>query len=403
MSRLAQFSLVVSVSLSLLVAGLTYLATSAWFLWGLLPEGNSQLFVETSGKAGSVLATAASRYELLQYLPFNPAQARRFAYAVSDGHHRLAITPGLGRGGEISATLERNGWKVQRIGFLLFAENGGSSLPQSWAFWGQAGLRGFKQAVKAVVWERLPARPAILARTADAHLIPGLPTPSRLLGRRQQNLLQVVWQNGNDWRRSERLSQPLTDSDTIFILVPGQALTLLPKGLAGNWNTWLAENLKLSHTQPNLLADLTTLDRLVMESSGDTITVGAQGNPENFLSMAETWFSQEKAASQPVTRAFRLPDGTLGYEKQPAPPPKIFGPPGADGCRVSQERAVAAFRLCQAGNLAFLTTSPELALLTKLSHLPAEHSWQIELGPALTTRLRAFGNQSKITLELELP
>lgn len=399
MPRLSQFFLALVLVLTLLMAGAMYVSASAWFLWGLFPEGNVQLFAETGGRTSPLFHTLVGRFKLEDRLPFNVTQARRFTSGVSENYSRLVIVPRLGESQAIRAGLTEDGWKVQRAGLLLIAERGLSRTPDSLADWAKASWEGFHQAGSAVVWQGLPARPILLAATHDSRLIPGLPAPSHLVGRRQRGQLQLVWGRGGAWPKPGRSAHFQGDSQDLLALVPGYVLKLLPQGLTSIWNAWLAEKLHFSHTHPNLMAALSSFDHVIVKNSGENVTLGAIGNPEKFLALAESWFSQETAASQPVTAAFRLPDGTLGYEERPGDLPVIFGPPGADGCSMS-DPAVAAFRLCRAENIAFLMGLSHPSSITDLS-VSAPNDWYIDLGTA-PGAVRAFGSQSAATLELQM-
>lgn len=399
MARLSQFFLALVLVLTLLMAGAMYVSASAWFLWGLLPEVNSQLLIDTGGEISPLLTAAASRYQLADLLPFNVTQTRRFMLGVSENYGRLVIVPRAGQSQAVRSGLAGYGWKVQRVGFLLIAERGLAAAPDSLLAWIRASWQGLKQVGRAAVWQRLPARPILLAATHDSRLIPGLPAPSRLVGRRQRGQLQLVWGRGGAWPKPGRSAHFQGNSQDLLALVPGYVLKLLPQGLTSIWNAWLAEKLHFSYTHPNLMAALASFDHVIVKNSGENVTLGAIGNPEKFLGLAETWFSQEIAASQPVTAAFRLPDGTLGYEKRPGDLTVIFGPPGADGCSKS-DPAVAAFRLCRAENIAFLIGLSDPSSITDLS-VSAPNDWYIDLGTALGA-VHASGSQSAATVELEM-
>lgn len=303
MSRLGKLWLAAGGALAgpILLAG--FLHTSAWFLWELFPEEDLQIFVQIKAKAGHILTEAAQAYRLEEYLPFPTSMAQSLLYARSADSTRLIILPTLGKGRQLRQSLRQNGWDTKWLGLLLIGEQGRPIPKISW-----------RNYFSPLLTQHTPRRPALLAKIPSG----------RLVAFAEGHALEVSFQAGSTWPAPIKPSVSLIQAEDVAIQMPGHFLALLPPSQREAWNSFVRQKLQLTHTTPDILASLDSQSQLRLRSTPDIFELGIQGNSATFAQLAEAWFSQDLAAASPVIRAFRLPDGTLGYEKRPGEPPPVF-------------------------------------------------------------------------------
>lgn len=390
--------------LSVLAAGY-FIHTSAYVMWAMVPEEPLKIFLDLGGQQQILLRHLESQYHLDRFLGVPAGSPTRLVYTRSGARESAVVLPRLRQQHLLPKTLADQGWQTKRVGLLLLARRGPAPVPggevPTHVLLGQA-LAHF---TTALIKDRLPVHPVLLASLSSSAL-PLLSEEFRLVGDFKEDTLLLTLEQGNAW---PKLPSPpsLAPPPGFALSIPGSVLPFLPLDSKDQWNQYFWQKLHLTSSQPDLISALTSFSRVQAQGTETGTTLGVIGEEENFVKLADTWVAQEVAYTHPVTRAFRLPDGTLGYEKRPAPVAAAFvGPAVRKGCRSSE----LSLFLCQSADQTALGTTPTAAD-SKVEFEPfISASWYITLSNAFTGKLAlpgisglvAWGSEKRATLALPL-
>src|SRR3989344_1028274 len=91
------------------------------------------------------------------------------------------------------------------------------------------------------------------------------------------------------------------------------------------------EEWQWGHVESAVLAQF---ERATFITSGtDQAALVVSDTADQFSLAATTWVEEEDRRTRLVNRAFRLPDGTIGYERIPGEARPAWTSPDAEGCR----------------------------------------------------------------------
>ncbi len=286
--------------------------TSLWLLWHLVPEGaKGALAMRTLADTELYpLATQAVPAEVLPLIDYSS----RIAWGGRGESLQMVILPRLRSWKTLPYVLQDRGWHVQRLGILIRATRGHSStVPFTHA------LRAYG---RVLLRESVPVAPVALVRFENNLALP-FSQPLLLTAVAQQGQVRVVIEDTAMNPIPPLPLPPPAASGQLTLTVPGPMLASLPREVADQVNRLLVTALGFPLTHPNILAAVAAYDtvQIVMERHGastpPTLQLGVMGDTHAFQATVQHWIQEEERRGRLTTRAFRLPDGTLGYEKVP--------------------------------------------------------------------------------------
>ncbi|PIT98084.1 MAG: hypothetical protein COT71_02660 [Candidatus Andersenbacteria bacterium CG10_big_fil_rev_8_21_14_0_10_54_11] len=321
-------------------AGALALHRSLWNVWEIVPSGELTVAVNLSLPAvGLILDPAAA------HLPEEAAAVQAYAARASlsrqeGGAETLVIVPhlfSLNPPQSFTEALTARGWQLGRRGQLIYAVRGGGKAPADVLAAARAALRRFISAA-------YPKRPLLLAAAAPGRLLPSLNQPLAAVAAYHRAGEQVIvtaavapslsaalWTHhgqSDDWT-----DDTAAEAGRLTVSIPGPVIAELPAAIQQQWQQLLTENLGLGETKEPLIPSFTQLQQLRLELMETGAAVTVWGNPDQFTQRITAILQAQDARRRPVTHSFRLPDGTLGYEKLPGPLQPVFtDTPDSDGC-----------------------------------------------------------------------
>lgn len=384
---------------TLVIVGLVYF--SPWFVWSLLPEDSSIAIAMATRQQGfSSVADALAPYLPADALGELLPAASHIAYGRSEEGRVLVILPRLGAQRLLRGHLSATGWHTQRLGLIVRAWD--ADQPRT------SVLQALQRSLTHTVLPRLTLYPLLIAR-ADAGSFPTLTTDTNIIGVwRNSHLLVGVTFGQRDFpshlSASAPIQQPI-DVGQLAVGGPGQIVGALTPATRTQWNGWLADALAFEHTRPDVLGYLRNQRWIVLSVDSDHIAVGARA-PDGFAGSVRAWVAEEDRYNRLTRRAFRLPDGTIGYEEVPGEHRDVFGTqPDAQGCVTTAQRTKQLW-MCSNEQLAVVATDRPLAL----RQLQAQQAgWFVDIYEPYVSSLaipnlfsitaRAQGNQALVTFD----
>ncbi|MEK7557524.1 MAG: hypothetical protein AAB538_06085 [Patescibacteria group bacterium] len=355
---------------------------SAYFMWGLVPDAPLKVYVD-GGEAVELLESLRSQYHLDELSALPLGSISRVVYTRSGSGESAVLLPKLSTFYGLPANLTEQGWHSRRLGLLVLASRREDALQGKSS---QLLLAGLKHLPSWLFHDRLPLRPTLLA-SLSASAFPVLPGDFHLVAELRNDMLVVAGSEGKNWPSAEKVP-PFTLPAGFQVSVPGSYLAALPTPVRQVWNQYFWQRFGLRSSKPDLVEALAAFDHIEAGINHEA-RLGTVRQEESFIVLADSWVGEEVAHAHPVTRAFRLPDGTIGYEKRPAAlVPAFTTPPDDQGCRNSE----LSLFLCQTPGRAVLSTTP--ALTTLASSPPPASLWHVSLSAEIMQKLslpRLFG------------
>lgn len=303
-------------------------AASPWFAW-------QAAGAQASDIALAVRLRAFPPQTLAKLTPYLPAKAQEltagdYSYIAAiqeDSQTEFWLRPRLAKQFSAGRTLSQAGWQVQRVGLWLAVRDRspGSLTPKQplQIFFSAAGSW-----TRAAISAHQATYPAALVRIAPGQLS-AVPLGATVAAHMRGNQLAGYYQLNEKWPTAESsLAYPGQESeeDAIGLLValPSSFLPAIPGQLRQEWIHWLEGELALSHARAPIAEEISKYGQLSVASGepvrrigGEDISLAVTDGTEEFTAAVEKWAAEETAYHAPTQRAFRLPDGTLGYELVP--------------------------------------------------------------------------------------
>lgn len=290
------------------------LATLPWVLWHLLPGGDAAVFLRLTSPSGAMVADL--------FVPYAPdevvasRQAIRQLAAVRTSRGMVAvIEPRLLAQMSLSADLRAAGLTVARIGPLLWVSADPAARRPSF-------VTAMRVTFASLWGARQPLWPTLIA-TLPSRLWGGQ-DPIDVVGVAHRGRLQVLATTLGAVPVSGRLVEPRSVA-MLDLSVPGEVLRLLPEPLAARWNEELRRRLQLTATTPDLVSLLASFPGVQLRLVGDDgVELALTGDTEQATLSLRQVLEAEERTRRPRTRAFRLPDGTIGRERIPGEPEPLW-------------------------------------------------------------------------------
>lgn len=216
----------------------------------------------------------------------------------------------------VSDLLVSNGWSVTRLGHLVIARKG---IPES----GRVSIAAVQKGLHAI-WQNVAIQRAPLAPLVIVHV---RANTFSMINKSQH---VVIWRNGTAVCMAGTSGDGAVAApsfpcralleqapDAFLFSAPGWALNVLPREMRDALEHHIRERFFFTNSQPALLDHLSRFDRVHYTEQGSDIVLGSTDSAPDFLGAVERWIRAEQAFERIEKRAFRLPDGTIGYEYIP--------------------------------------------------------------------------------------
>jgi hypothetical protein len=351
-----------SLAAALIALLVLYTLTSLWWAWFSLPDRQAGLPIDqvVDSRFALDLRRAPSAAEDLFALPaaagFVTREARLAVWEVGtqENDDRLVFLPRWHRLLAAKAAAQRQGWQVERSGLVLRAWQG--TQRPAWPSLLQTAASTLRTLIRDSV--RHPG--ALVALPAGT--LPGMADP----------VMAVFWRGTDQLRVRitptvpsesagvDKLSSAAPQVDELSVALPGHSLGLLPPAYSAAWSKILHEKLHFSLTRPDILRYVSQFSQVALRVSGSEAGLGVYSAPEAFATAATNWVQEEERRQRPAQRAFRLPDGSLGYEKVPGEAISVWSEVVEDGCQTPLSGRTTLW-LCRSDSAAALATSKAVA------------------------------------------
>jgi len=364
---------------------------SIWFLWELLPPAGG-------GQPGTIQIAINQKYLTASFFihhltttslapTLTPlASASLFAISQTPASTTLVAVPDnpflFREQRSLTKQLHEAGFRTERLGLLTIAQQGNGDEPADIV---HASLRqAARQTARRLLSSALPARPLLIA-SADAGVIPFLDNSLTVIGTAKGNDVQLVTTEQTiNFHTTDLVAPPLPkDADELKLALPSHVLATIPDALNRMWNNALLDRFGFTNTQPDIMDHLAQYDSLAIQLTKNDVTIALVGHQELFISTAKTWLQAEEAYTRQRQRAFRLPDGTLGYEQVPGEIREVFSNSVDANCRHEAYPLPADmkhFWLCAKDNQVVLSSNYATAQAAIQEPLPAPGNWYVTLG-----------------------
>lgn len=363
-----------SAGLILVLLGMAWFAhISPWFMWGIVADADAlTLFFDIPASLRPALAELDARYNVTSTLPLRLNTVRRLAWHRSGDSQTLAVVPTVGQGDTVKDQLTQAGWRHQRLGGLIVASPVSHPAPPARTLLG----RGSRELIRHLAFDNLPFQPlALLDMGIRGYIV--------------YDRHQLVGSLRTDSAWPQKVIAPAESGfgteRGLVLALPSQALSAIPPDLLTRWQLELVKRFALDRSRPSLVKELGKFAAITASFDADDAALGARSHSISFLTTAESWLVAEQGYQTPRTVAFRLPDGTLGYEKRPSHAPIAWQIVGDGSCRTTSIADVS-YWLCQHAEAAALGTSEDSARRA-LAALTSDSPWHVQIGPTLAEKL----------------
>jgi hypothetical protein len=170
-----------------------------------------------------------------------------------------------------------------------------------------------------------------------------------------------------------RSTKPTTYSvppaDFLSAALPGKSLQELPNNLTHAWNNLVSKELGFRFTEPGLVPLVTSQDSILITTGPSEVTLAGWGKAEELIHGLLKAIQAEESYHRPVRQAFRLPDGTIGFEMVAGEENEIPRP------AVGECTSALDLTVCRSETAASISTSREKAQVALNSPV-----WHVQIG-----------------------
>ncbi len=360
-----------------------------------------------------------------------PDKIRRIAMNTTPGYVAAALVPESPFlfSAQRAATehLRKSGFKTGRVGLVIIAykqlPGSGRHDPVKIDFkWSDVGSAA-RKAVFCLLSRRLPARPLLIGRIGADRIAFSDETLYILATVRSEGMNLFVAGAGSGFFYQPGVAPPPVGEEELLVALHSKVLSVIPEELRRGWNNSILAKLGFVETKPDIINYLGRINsRIIIDITEENATIAAVDKSGDFVSTAKDWVQQEERHTRPRRRAFRLPDGTLGYEMVPGQIRSLFVDIfDSGGCRRASFAARKAskqqqgqeieFWLCAADGRVALGSSRDMALSGVKELLSPQRHWRVVVGTAylektalfpLFRRVSARGFDDKAVLSIDI-
>ncbi len=352
--------LYVLIPLLVVVVIALWIHLSTWFLWSLLPESDIKIALNYTQPGTAMISDLLLLSPLHGELQPVINQARRIAYLQNNDASAIAVIPSnpflFSERSRVKQQLIANNWQTSSYGLIIIGKKGPTpvnSLPVI-----------LRETYRKLYSRQFPYQPAVIAVNKSDALSPGIILDAALIGvatNRGQEIKFAFAQTLSDLPVFSITSPPLPAGDDYLSLnLSGTNIQSIVAQFNLKWDDLLSTKLGLIKTKPALTALLASQQTVSLTISGSNISIAMIGEPNTLKNTISHWLSNEEAFSRPQKNAFKLPDGTLGYELVKGPLLSVLSEPDQTGCQAPASPNVKLW-LCQSSQGVSFGTSQSSA------------------------------------------
>ncbi len=389
------FSKLLVAALAVVIAGaiLFYLVSSLWFMRAVLPSNDYQLIMGYVRRPGLERIIAPSEQKLLSAAEVNLLpQFSSYVIAKSAGATYVVGLPQWRYQINIVKSIPANGWQVGRFFPLVWVQS--APRVQS-AQEGQASIA--EQSLVDVIknyWRNLAThnwlfrplaiveiKPSYLSLLDDYYQLQAYPA-----GKNTINIAIKRGRKNADDRSATRSEEPAetTMSQLAVRGAPSSVIDRLPANILNAWEEKISQSFNIGGGSMSFASLLREQEGFGLSVEQGGMAVSITGEPERFKSALAAQIKEEVSFNNPVRKAFRLPDGTLGYEYVPGDGNAIWREEGG-GCYSNNDLGSSLW-LCQANNQAALAQDHQAAVA--MLNMQPPPGWQIVINSPFTDQLQ---------------
>jgi hypothetical protein len=311
---------VAGISIILLTA--IILINSPWFLWHIIPqEGSIRISANTS--LISPLAHVVREYNpaVVDITPYI-IPARRIAYVRQGEEEVIVLAPKLTHFQEAREVLTNQGWHQLQWGLFLIgrreALNSNLIAKPSVSRTLSAFFASLNSVIKHIGNKTVAISQvrggSIAGVTSDLAALT-IYSKEGIYTKAELSTLDIPSFTPKDREEITKISSEERDvlalSSKMLAYIPNQKNELIGETL---------KNIGFSITVDKITIDASRFSSLLVTRNGNSQALGVKEDKTGFITQAKKWVGNEEGYNYPQKRAFKLPDGTLGYEMVPSKP-----------------------------------------------------------------------------------
>ncbi len=387
-----------------IIAAITLIThISMWFLWEMIPSGDIKIAVN------NYLLPQNKLYETLDYQPVQKIKTslkntRRFALSTGKDNFILAVVPknpfNISEQKQLRENLNRENLNTKRFGLLIFAAHNEQLPSYSIKLTSKKFFNSWQKQIRYL----FAPRPLLVGRFQPS-TIPFIDRPLSIISeishyaRGQKTcLISYLAEELKHTKSASRLTVPSKEAEEnvdFKLSLPGKTFNHLPPGLISTWNNQIQQKLSFLNTTPDIVGEISAYQHIEISSTKEVFTITTKDNNNNFSEYLENIVRQEESYSRPQRKTFKLPDGTLGYEKIPGPTRAVFNParsqetlckhaswPRPTEGQNKENNDYINIWMCEKNNLVSVSNK-ELITVRNTAETSGKNNdlWQIKIGP----------------------
>lgn|SRR3989344_7730962 len=311
-----------------IIAIITLTLSSNWLWWGMIPKDGEIAFSVESGAAHSILNTISAEKNTNESLASIGAfigTSKKIAFAKKGNSQTLVVVSTWGNISKNESNLRNERWQFSKKANIFFAEKNKDNafLPakekMSNVFMASMSMWS------VILSGKQPFQPIAIA-SIKKHAFSGLEKNLNLVGQHYKKGVLVVVDVSdtnlikfNPKKGNETNDILMLFSDTRDILaLPKELLAHIPRSEKKVLYSKVAEQMGLGKVTKQVLAEMDTLENIFIARGSKAAVIGTTKNGNTFIKALKSHIETQDGYNYPQKRAFKLPDGTLGYEYRPA-------------------------------------------------------------------------------------
>jgi|GEM_PF-6840901 hypothetical protein len=342
---------------------------SLWFLWYLLPEGNVKVAVNSSQSGSQVLSDLLNA-SLVEDTTRLFDGAKRYSYIQTDTYSSVILVPKnpfLFRDRDLLIEqLNANDWQTTSFGLLIVGTTQKTE-PTLNTLKGTVG-----SSLGKYFSRRHPYRPIVVAQGNDGS-ISLLSGDTALVGVATNfgRELKIIIASDLESLPNFSISRPVLSDEANYLAINilGSTIQSVSAQFSDEWNKIIYSKLGFSVTKPPIISYMTVQQTSSMIITNEKAALAIIGDSNALKDVFHQWMKDEEAYLRPQKRAFKLPDGTLGYELVKGDSQVVLAEPDSSGCLESLSEAIKLW-LCVSDKGVAVATN-KAAAVQELSSISA--------------------------------
>lgn len=324
-----------------------YFHISLWFLWYLLPEEKIKIAVNSTQPGSQIITDILSAFPIKEDTVKLLNSAKRYSYAQTDKGSVIALVPKnpfLFKDRNLLINeLRNNNWHTINFGLVIIGKNNNSTPNLS-------SLRSvIINTYNKLLSRQHPYKPTIIAQSNNSS-IPLLSGDTALVGvvsRKNKEFKAIIAPSLSNMPNFSISGPALPNqANHLTINIPGKSINAVSTKFSNEWNDIIYSKLGFSATSPPIISYMAVQQTSSMTITNEKAALAMIGDTNSLKGVFHQWMQEEEAHSRPQKHAFRLPDGTIGYELIKGETQPVLSAPDSSGCLAPISEAIKLW-LCQ--------------------------------------------------------